>query len=115
MNYKYILISCALFFVAQLAVWFQLNGQFIWKWFEKNPIFLSVLGIPISYIFIVSTKYGYDGFDGLLWPQRLLVFSLGIISFAFCTYYFLGESLTAKTYVSLILAILLCCIQVFWK
>ena len=115
MNYKYILISCVLFFIAQLAVWFQLNGQFIWKWFEKHPITLSLIGVPISYLFIVSTKYGFEGFDGVLWNQRLLVFSLGIISFAFCTYYFLGESLTPKTYVSLALAILLCCIQVFWK
>ena len=96
-------------------VWFQLNGQFVWKWFDKNPFMLSLIGVPISYLFIIATKYGYLGFDGLLWPQRLVVFSLGIVAFAFCTYYFLGEALTMKTYVSLALAMALCCIQVFWR
>ena len=115
MNSKYILISCALFFIGQLLVWFQLNGQFAWKWFDKNVLLLSLIGVPISYLFIVATKYGYMGFDGLLWPQRLVVFALGIASFAFCTYWFLGEALTMKTYVSLALAVTLCCIQVFWK
>ena len=115
MNYKLILISCVIFFIAQLMVWFQLNGQFVWKWFDKNPILLSLIGVPISYLFIVATKYGYIGFEGLLWPQRLVVFALGIVSFAFCTYWFLGEALNMKTQVSLTLAVILCCIQVFWR
>ena len=101
--------------MGQLLVWFQLNGQFAWKWFEKNPIILSLIGVPISYLFIVATKYGYDGFEGLLWPQRLIVFAIGIVSFAFCTYWFLGESLNTKTLVSLTLAVTLVLIQVFWK
>ena len=115
MNYKLILISCVIFFIAQLMVWFQLNGQFVWKWLDKNPILLSLIGVPISYLFIVATKYGYIGFEGLLWPQRLVVFALGIASFAFCTYWFLGEALNMKTQVSLTLAVILCCIQVFWR
>jgi hypothetical protein len=115
MNIKTIVLSCILFFVTQTLVWFQINGQFVWKWFDKNPLWLSLLGVPISYMFIVATKMAYSGFGELLWPQRLLVFALGMISFAFCTYWFLGESLTTKTYISLALAIALCCIQVFWK
>ena len=115
MNYKYILISCVLFFIAQLAVWFQLNGQFVWKWFDKHPFTLSLVGLPISYLFIVSTKYGYEGFNNLLWPQRLLVFSIGIISFAFCTYWFLGETMNTKTIISIILAIILVMVQLLWK
>ena len=115
MNIKLIALSSLLFFVTQLTVWFQINGQFVWKWFDKNPIYLSLLGVPISYMFIIATKMAFEGFGGILWPQRLLVFSLGIISFAFCTYYFMGESLTTKTYVSLLLAMLLVLIQVFWK
>jgi hypothetical protein len=115
MDIKAICLSCVLFFTTQTLVWFQINGQFVWKWFDKNPLWLSLLGVPISYMFIVSTKMAYNGFGGVLWPQRLVVFALGIVSFAFCTYWFLGESLTVKTYVSLALAMALCCIQVFWK
>ena len=115
MNFKLILLSSILFLVTQTLVWFQINGQFVWKWFDKNPILLSLIGVPISYLFIVATKYGYDGFEGLLWPQRLVVFALGIVSFAFCTYWFLGEALNTKTLVSLTLAVTLVLIQVFWK
>ena len=115
MNIKLIIISSALFFVTQTLVWLQINGQFVWKWFEKNPITLSLLGIPISYLFIVATKMAYEGFDGLLWPQRLVVFALGMVSFAFLTWWFMNEPLNTKTWVSLGLATCMVLIQVFWK
>jgi len=51
----------------QLLVWFQLNGQFVWKWFANNPLILTLLGIPISYVFILGTQYGYEAFDKVLW------------------------------------------------
>ena len=112
---KDIVLCLLLLWVSQLAVWFQLNGQFVWKWFEKNPFLLSLAGIPISYGFILATRYGYNGFGEILWAQRLLGFALGIISFAFCTYWFLGEGVTSKTFVSLVLAMGLVLIQIFWK
>ena len=57
----------------------------------------------------------YEGFDGLLWPQRLVVFALGMISFAFLTWWFMNEPLNTKTWVSLALATCMVLIQVFWK
>ena len=112
---KNILFAILIFLVAQTMVWLQLNGQFVWKWFDKNPFLLSLAGIPISYGFILATRYGYNGFGEILWAQRLLGFALGIISFAFCTYWFLGEGVTSKTFVSLVLAMGLVLIQIFWK
>jgi len=112
---KDIVLCLVLLWFSQLAVWFQLNGQFVWKWFDKNPLWLSLAGIPISYGFILATKYGYVGFGNVLWAQRLIGFALGIISFAFCTYWFLGEGITSKTFVSLVLAMGLVLIQIFWK
>jgi hypothetical protein len=99
----------------QLLVWFQLNGQFVWKWFANNPLILTLLGIPISYVFILGTQYGYEAFDKVLWAQRLIGFGLGMVCFTFCTYYFLGEGITTKTVVSLTLALTLVLIQIFWK
>ena len=112
---KNILICILLLGIGQILVWFQLNGQFIWKWFEKNPLLLTLLGIPISYVFILGTKYGYEAFNNVLWAQRLIGFGLGIVCFAFCTYYWLGEGLTTKTLISLGLAVILVSIQIFWK
>ena len=112
---KDIILCMLLLMVGQICVWFQLNGQFIWKWFDKNPLLLSLLGVPISYFFIVATKLGYRGFDNVLWAQRLLGFGLGIFIFAGCTWFFMGEGVTTKTIVSLSLAMVLVMIQVFWK
>jgi len=112
---KNILICIILLGIGQILVWFQLNGQFVWKWFEKNPLLLTLLGIPISYVFILGTKYGYEGFDNILWAQRLIGFDLGIVCFTFCTYYWLGEGITPTTLTTLRLALTLVAIQIFWK
>ena len=49
---NYFLLCLLLFVVGQGLVWFQLNGQFINEWFKNNTFILSLLGVPISYIFI---------------------------------------------------------------
>ena len=91
-----------LFFV-QIVIWFQLNAQVKWDWFKDNYLLMSVLGMPISYALLYSTKYGFEGF-GELWPIRLLGFAVGIISFPVITYLVLGEGVTLKTGISLVLA-----------
>ena len=56
-----------------------------------------------------------DGFDGLLWPQRFIAFACGIIIFSILTWVLKGEGINTKTMISLILALCLVSIQVFWK
>ena len=110
------LILCvSLFTIVQIITWFQLNGQFVYPWFKNNMFILCLFGIPISWFYIEATRYGFIAFDGLLWPGRLLGFATGIFSFAVCTNIFMGEGLTTKTLVSLILATVLVVIQIFWK
>ena len=110
------LILCiSLFLIVQVITWFQLNGQFVYPWFKNNMFILCLFGIPISWFYIEATRYGFIAFDGLLWPGRLLGFATGIFSFAVCTNIFMGEGLTTKTLVSLILATALVVIQIFWK
>tara|TARA_B100001094_G_scaffold280562_1_gene291446 strand:- start:108 stop:452 length:345 start_codon:yes stop_codon:yes gene_type:complete len=114
MNNK--LIICVLIFIiTQLAVWFQTNGQFVSDWFKNNTFVLSLFGIPISYGYIYATRYGFEAFDGSLWATRLLGFALGTISFAFMTYWIIGEGLNYKTLTSIVLALSLVLIQLFWK
>ena len=112
---KNMIICMTLLGLGQLLVWFQLNGQFVWKWFDKNPLLLTLMGVPISYVFIIGTKYGYEAFNNVLWAQRLIGFGLGMICFTFCTYYFMGEGMTTKTVISLILSLTLVLIQIFCK
>ena len=107
---KEVLVCVLLLFVAQIIIWFQLNGQLKWEWFKDNYFLLSLLGIPISYALLLTTKYGYQGF-GELWPIRLLGFAIGMISFPFITYWMLGEGITIKTGISIILATVIMLLQ----
>ena len=101
--------------IGNLIVWFQLNGQFKWDFWKDNIVLVGLMGIPISVAFFYATKLSYTGFDGMLWPGRLVAFGVSMMSFTFCTWYFLGEGLSTKTLASLLIATGLVCIQVFWK
>ena len=110
-----ILAAIILFTIGQAMIWFQTNGQFVWPWAKENPALMALIGFPISYILIIATKYVVAGFDGLLWPGRLVGFGSGMIVMAILTYCFMGEGISTKTLVSLILSIVLVMMQVFWK
>ena len=111
-----LLASIILFLIGQILIWFQTNGQFIWAWFDRNPLLLSLVGgTTISYTFIYGTRYAFEHFDGLLWPGRFMGFALGISSFAILSWIFMGEGITLKTMTSLMLAIGIICVQLFWK
>ena len=112
---KALLLTILYYLGAHLLTWFQLNGQFIWSWFKDHPFILSLFGIPISLGYIWATKFAFTAFDGTLWPGRLIGFAMGIMSFAMLTNYFMGEGISTKVIVSLILAVTLVLIQVFWK
>jgi len=113
---KELLLALGYFSIGHTLIWFQTNGQFLWTWFQKNPLILSLFGgTIISYTFITGTKYIVAYSDGLLWPGRLIGFAIGITSFTILTSCYMGEGLTTKTITSLILALALVCIQIFWK
>ena len=116
MNNTTLIFAVLLYALGQSLIWIQTNGQFVWKWVDRNPLFMSVfLGIPISYIFIKATKYTVNYFDGALWPSRFIGFSIGIVCFAILTYFLKSEGMNAKTIVSMSLALLIIAIQLFWK
>ena len=110
-----VIIGLLLYFVTHIIIWFQVNGQFVWSWAKDHPWTMSLLGFPISYVLIIATKYIVAGFDGLLWPGRLMGFGSGMIVMAILTWCILGEGITTKTLISLVLATTLVFIQVFWK
>ena len=109
-------LAILFFILANILVWFQMNGQFVWKWFDKNPIILSVvLGSIISYLYIYGTKWIFDYFGGMLWSIKFFNFALGSIIYGLMTYYFMEEGLTTKTFLCLFLALVIISIQVFMK
>ena len=111
-----LLIGVALFLFGQILIWYQTNGQFRWPWFADHPFIIScIFAIPISYAFIIATKYVVLYFDGTLWPGRFIGFATGISSFAVLTSIYMNEGINAKTMISLVLATALVAIQILWK
>ena len=112
MKSHYILITILIFFLNNIMIWYQLNGQLVWPfWKTWKGITLSLLmGIPITAMFWYATKIGYQGF-GNLWSVRLLGFATSMISFPIMTWLYLGEVLSLKTILSLILAIAIMLLQ----
>ena len=116
MDYKQLLLGAGAFTVAHILTFFQLNGQFLKiDWFRKNEWIVAVAGIVLSYFYIWGTKHTVAGFDGLLWPGRFIGFGVGMIIYAIGVSYFFNEGITNKTAVSLGIALILICVQLFWK
>ena len=108
----YIVYTVLLFLVCNILVWFQLNSQLVWKWAEgwKSMWLMSLLGIPISLMFWWATKIGYEGF-GSLWQIRLLGFAVSMFTFPVMTWLYLGEIITLKIGISILLAIIIMILQ----
>jgi len=111
-----LLAGMALFLFGQILIWYQTNGQFRWDWCARNPFAMALIfSVPISFAFIIASKYVVGYFDGSLWPGRFIGFATGMLSFAILTSYYMDEGINTKTMVSLILAIALVAIQILWK
>jgi hypothetical protein len=114
-NYIALLIGIVFGFLAQIATFFQLQGSLRYEWFKNNYWFVVLMGIPISMLFMESVKQMVTAYGGQLWPSRLIGFSIGAIVFTWLSWWLFKEPLTMKTMVSLLFAIGILGIQIFWK
>jgi hypothetical protein len=92
-----------------------MQGQFFNEWFKKNTGIVILLGIPVSWLFIKYAQFAYEGFGGVTWPGRLISFAVGAIVFTILSWGVMGEPVTAKTLICLILAMGILAIQILWK
>ena len=112
MKSHYILITILIFFVNNILIWYQLNGQLVWDfWKTWKGITISLLmGIPITALFWYATKIGYQGF-GNLWAVRFMGFATSMMTFPIMTYLYLGEGMSLKTIITLFLAVVIMLLQ----
>lgn len=115
MKFNDLLIGILAFTIAHVLTFLQLNGQFIWKSFQKHEWAVALFGAILSFFYIWGTKYTVNGMGGLFWPSRFIGFGVGMIIYALGVVYFFKEGITTKTLVSLSLCVILICIQVLWK
>ena len=109
---KYIVITVLLFLFNNILIWYQLNSQLVWDWAKttKSIWFMCLMGVPISYLFWLTTKFGYIGF-GNLWSVRFIGFATSMLTFPLMTYLYLGEAITLKIGITIILAIIIMLLQ----
>ena len=101
--------------LAQALTFFQLQGQFKIKWMHDHPFLMSLLGVPISYLFLTSVKYMVSAYDGQLWPSRLIGYGIGVTVFIIMSKLWFDEALSLKTITCLLLSVSIILIQLFWK
>ena len=105
-------ITMILFLTTNIIIWYQLNSQLVWEWAKTSKAmwFSALLGVPISLFFLYATRIGYEGF-GNLWSVRFMGFATSMLTFPIMTYLYLGEAITLKTGITVILAIIIMLLQ----
>lgn len=101
--------------ISQIGSFLQLQGSIKYNWHEKYMWLIIVIGIPLTWISVKSANYLVQGFNGELWPGRLIGFGVGIIIFALLSHILFKEPLTLKTIICLILGFAIILIQILWK
>ena len=99
--------------IAQTLTFLQLQGNIKYNWYEKHKILLLLISIPISWCYIQSVRLLVTGFNGQIWPSRIVGFSIGIIVFGIMGYLMFGETISLKTGICLFLALIILLIQIF--
>ena len=101
-----------IFFLTNIIIWYQLNSQLVWEWAKTSKAmwFSALLGIPISLLFWWATKIGYEAF-GNLWSIRFMGFATSMLTFPVMTYFYLGEVITLKTLITILLATIILILQ----
>ena len=107
-----ILYTILLFLFVNIMIWYQLNSQLVWEWAKgmKSMWIMSLLGIPISLLLWLGTKWGYVAF-GNLWSVRFIGFAMSMLTFPIMTYLYLGEPMTMKVILTLGLAVIIMLLQ----
>ena len=101
--------------IAQVITFMQLQGQMKYSILKNNTWFVVLLGLPISYLFMISVKHFVAAYDGQIWPSRLIGFGIGVVVFSLMSHWLFKEPFTLKTLVCLGLGSLIVLIQILWK
>ena len=115
MNYNKIILGIIFGLMGQVGTFMQLQGSFKYGWYEKYKWVVILASVPLGWLYIKSVNYFIEGFEGQIWPSRLLGFSVGIIVFTLMSHYLFKEPLNLKTGICLLLGFTILMIQLFVK
>lgn len=100
---------------SQIFAFYQLQGHAWNKWIKDNPLWMSLLGVPFTYLTIKAARLMINSYQGESWPNRLIGFVLGVVVFSVMAWFFLKEPINLKTTICLVLSFCILLIQLFMK
>lgn len=115
MDIKKLIIGIFFGVIAQIVVFFQLQGPMKYDWFKNHYWLVVFLGIPASMFFMYSVKNMIIAYNGQMWPSRLIGFSIGAIVFTYFSWSLFNEPINTKTLICLLLSFTILGIQLFIK
>lgn len=101
--------------IAQILTFIQIQGYVKYQTFRDHTWLVTLVGIPLAWLYMQSSKHFAEAADGELWPGRLIGFAIGIVVFTLMSILLFNESISMKTFICLLLAVMIVCIQVFMK
>lgn len=107
-------LAILLIAVADTLAYVQMYGPTMWKLTKVQTVLFVLLGIPISYLFMVGTKFAMQSLE-TQWASRVMFLLLGNLVFLLCALLISGETLTFKNGVILSLTLLILALQILWK
>ena len=107
MNKLYLALFVSFF--GHIIAWFHMQGQFKYEW-AKSLWWVVLGGIPISLCFYYGTRWYYEYFQNY-WYVRPIGFGMGTLVFAVMTWFILGESPDTRTWICMLLSIVIIIIQ----
>ena len=114
LNWYYIFLGFVVTVIAQIGAWFQHNLQFKDPKYDETWWGMYALAIPLTYVFILATKYNVVGYGGSIWGARFVGFALGMLVYAIMIQIFFKEPFTIKIAVQLLLCFTILAVQAFW-
>jgi len=103
-----------IFMLGQIGGWYQLNSQYVWKWWQDKPLMSAVVfGMPTSIALWYAWRIVADSSQPG-WSARFIGSGTGFLVFPLLTWIYLGESMfTVKTILCLVLAVAIILIQIY--
>jgi hypothetical protein len=114
LNWTYIGLGFLVTVIAQLGAWIQHNLQFKYPKLDETFWGWYVLAIPLTYVFVLATKYNVLGF-GSIWGARFVGFAIGMMVYAIMIQIYFKEPFTLKIALQLFLCFAIIFIQGYLK
>lgn len=115
MNINKIIIGILFGILGQIGTFLQLQGAYKYGWYEKYQWVVILASLPLGWLYIQSVNSFIVGFDGQIWPSRLLGFGIGVIVFTLMSHFLFKEPLSLKNGLCLGLGFVIVFIQLFVK